>query len=71
MWDGGVYDNLGVESLFKNGEIARKECDFLIVSDASAPFEESHTSSCKVRAALRLVDIAMNQVTFSKRAIPY
>ena len=34
--DGGVYDNLGTESLFKFGDDKfRKEINFLIVSDAS------------------------------------
>jgi NTE family protein len=37
LWDGGAYENLGLEALFKarTGLIG---CDFLICSDASGPF---------------------------------
>jgi len=38
LWDGGVYDNLGVEALFKPGRtdgVYRDDYTFLIVSDAS------------------------------------
>ena len=59
LWDGGVYDNLGVEALFKPSGAYRDGFDFLIVSDASAPLEiETRTS----RAPLRLLDIATDQV---------
>jgi NTE family protein len=37
LWDGGLYDNLGIESLMKPGGKLRAGIDFLIVSDASAP----------------------------------
>lgn len=47
LWDGGVYENLGLEPLFKNNEIARKECDSLIVSDASAPLLQQKRSLLK------------------------
>jgi hypothetical protein len=36
LWDGGVYDNLGLEALYKIGEGLDGEIDFLIVSNASA-----------------------------------
>lgn len=42
LWDGGIYDNLGLESLFKLDykkepkTYIQQHCDFLIVSDASA-----------------------------------
>ena len=59
LWDGGVYDNLGVEALFKPSGAYRDGFDFLIVSDASAPLEiETRTS----RAPLRLLDVATDQV---------
>ncbi len=59
LWDGGVYDNLGVEALFKPAGGFRDGFDFLIVSDASALLEpETRTS----RAPLRLLDIATDQV---------
>lgn len=66
LWDGGVYDNLGVEALFKPGEGLRDGTDFLIVCDASRPLSrESRQSSWKpgyLKASLRLVDVATDQV---------
>lgn len=62
LWDGGLYDNLGVESLFKiAGNTYRDEFNFLIVSDAS-----SGTSLCAYPISLwgrgrRLVGIALDQ----------
>ena len=59
LWDGGVYDNLGVEALFKPAGAYRDGFDFLIVSDASALLEaETRT----LRAPLRLLDVATDQV---------
>ena len=59
LWDGGVYDNLGVEALFKPAGAYRDGFDFLIVSDASAPLDpETRT----LRAPLRLLDVATDQV---------
>jgi NTE family protein len=66
LWDGGIYDNLGVEPLFKPAGGLRDGVDFLIVSDASKPL--GHTSqSWKTflrpgKPFLRLVDIATDQV---------
>ncbi|MEM9365229.1 MAG: patatin-like phospholipase family protein [Planctomycetota bacterium] len=66
LWDGGVYDNLGVEPLFKPGEGVRDGIDYLIVCDASR-----HLGTDKrprrwrpgyVRASMRLVDVATDQV---------
>ena len=59
LWDGGVYDNLGVEALFKPRGGYRDGFDFLVVSDASAPLE-SETRT--LRAPLRLLDVATDQV---------
>ncbi len=61
LWDGGVYDNLGVEALFKTrSERFREGYNFLIVSDASGtlPVERPLPH----RRAKRLVDIATDQV---------
>jgi len=47
LYDGGVYDNLGLESLFDVGKQSMKNdtgspaIDFLVVSDAGAPFSRS------------------------------
>lgn len=66
LWDGGVYDNLGVESLFKPGEGLREGTDFLIVCDASRPLSSgTRTSRWRrgyLKASMRLVDIATDQV---------
>ncbi|MCA9139567.1 MAG: patatin-like phospholipase family protein [Planctomycetales bacterium] len=66
LWDGGVYDNLGVEALFKPGEGLREGTDFLIVCDASRPLSsETRHSRWRpgyLKASLRLVDVATDQV---------
>ncbi|TWU08050.1 patatin-like phospholipase family protein [Stieleria varia] len=66
LWDGGVYDNLGVESLFKPGEGLREGTDYLIVCDASRPLgSETRQSRWRpgyLKASLRLVDVATDQV---------
>ena len=66
LWDGGVYDNLGVEALFKPGGGFRDGFDFLLVSDASAPLSVEARRLKRVlmpwRRALRLVDVATEQV---------
>ena len=59
LWDGGIYDNLGVEALFKPATAYRSGVDFLIVSDASAPLG---TGPRTLRAPLRVLDIATDQV---------
>lgn len=64
LWDGGVYDNLGTEPLFKDG--LRQNLDFLIVSDASRPlFSEARVLKVGAdfyRPPFRLIDIATDQV---------
>ncbi len=66
LWDGGVYDNLGVEPLFKPSGGFRDGFDLLLVSDASATLELSphtrHRMFRPVKRALRLVDIASDQI---------
>ena len=65
LWDGGVYDNLGVEALFKPGGGFRDGFDFLVVSDASAPLSldvgRVKRTLMPWRRALRLVDVATEQ----------
>lgn len=66
LWDGGVYDNLGAESLFKPAGGCREGIDFLIVSDASAALGFSPRSLKRAlkpgHRSLRLVNIASDQV---------
>jgi NTE family protein len=61
LWDGGVYDNLGVEALFKpRGDGLRNGLDFLIVSDASGGLRTARRA--RFQRVKRLVDIASDQV---------
>ena len=66
LWDGGVYDNLGVESVFKPGEGLRDGIDYLIVCDASRPLSsETRQSRWRpdfLKSSRRLIDIATDQV---------
>lgn len=68
LWDGGVYDNLGLEAIYKmgNGGACRKGVDFCIASNASAgsaDFTESGRSILeKLGDTKRLLDIAMDQI---------
>lgn len=62
LWDGGAYENLGLESLYKPGRGAIG-CDFVLVSDASGPLTD--TRKAGVTAGLsspRLFDIASDQI---------
>jgi NTE family protein len=66
FWDGGAYDNMGLEALTKPGRGLRS-CNFLICSDASGPLRPSGESS--VAALLsgslsgpRLFDVAGDQI---------
>jgi NTE family protein len=63
LWDGGVYDNLGLEALYKIGEGLDGEIDFLIVSNASASIPHARRKrNVSVSNMLRLLNIAMSQV---------
>jgi NTE family protein len=62
LWDGGVYDNLGVEALYKPGKPNyRPEINFLVVSDASKDLEIERSRTL-FKSAYRLVGISMDQV---------
>ena len=66
LWDGGAYENLGLESLYKPQQ-GLVGCDFLMCSDASGPLPNTRQSSA---AALfkghlvspRLFDICSDQI---------
>ena len=58
LWDGGIYENLALESLFKIGSGPREGIDFLIVSDAGAPLGIHQN---RYNALYRLVNICMSQ----------
>lgn len=65
LWDGGVYDNLGLESIFKpeNGGALSEGLDSMIISNASPPIELYHRQTgVSARNLKRLLDISMDQV---------
>lgn len=78
LWDGGVYDNLGLESVYKSSKGLAENVDYLVISNASGSI------GIKKRAvlfpptnAIRLLNIAMDQVyslrsreVFGKIVIP-
>lgn len=61
LWDGAVYDNLGIEALTKPSTKLRRGVDFLIVSDASAPIRLPRYW-LSYPSAKRLYDITARQV---------
>lgn len=65
LWDGGVYDNLGLEPIFQRILRDEKEINYYIVSDAGAGSEEFvpyRKIFGRARALKRLLDISMEQV---------
>ncbi|MDE0192287.1 MAG: patatin-like phospholipase family protein [Gammaproteobacteria bacterium] len=66
LWDGGVYDNLGVEPLFKSGGGFREGFDLLLVSDASASLNMAPRTFKRMikpgHRVLRLVNVATDQI---------
>jgi len=63
LWDGGVYDNLGLEALYKIGRGLDDEIQFLIVSNASGTSGDAeHSFLHPLRNLHRLLDIALEQV---------
>ncbi len=66
LWDGGVYDNLGLEALVKVSGGLREGLDFLLISDASARLDFApRTFKRAIKPAhrtLRLIDVATDQV---------
>jgi NTE family protein len=63
LWDGGVYENLGIEPLYKS-ESGLVDCDFLIVSDAGAPLRADWEIRVKEEKSItpRLVEITTDQI---------
>ncbi len=60
LWDGGVYENLGVEPLYKPGQGYRHDVEFLITSDAGATPANAVYSPFK--SGYRLISLATNQI---------
>lgn len=61
LWDGGAYDNLGLEGLHNFTQGWREGVDFLIVSDASGK-AKTETYRPGVKALHRIITITMDQV---------
>lgn len=63
LYDGGLYDNLGTESFFDLGKLeSRHSGDFIIVSDAGAPFTYGTTwGPLDWRRFKRLMDVMSDQ----------
>jgi NTE family protein len=66
LWDGGAYENLGLESLYKP-QWGLPNCDFLICSDASGPLPDTLQSSALALlkghlVSPRLFDICSDQI---------
>lgn len=66
LWDGGAYDNMGLEALTKPGRGLRS-CDFLICSDASGPLRSPGDSPLAAfsrgsLASPRLFDVTGDQI---------
>jgi NTE family protein len=66
LWDGGAYENMGLEPLYKldRGMIG---CDYIVVSDASGPLPVSSVPSALSLlrgnlSAPRLFDVASDQI---------
>jgi NTE family protein len=61
IWDGGAYDNLGIEPLvkFNNGLEYRDEFNFLMVSDAALAIGTERRNWFN---PMRLIDVTMDQV---------
>jgi NTE family protein len=64
LWDGGVYDNLGLEALYKVETGLTGNIDFLILGNASCPSGYLHRDGfSSVKNLKRLLDISMDQVS--------
>lgn len=66
LYDGGLYDNLGIEPLFDVGKREVKPSagtiDFVILSDAGAPLKRSHLPRVlRLLRMKRFMDIVMDQ----------
>ncbi|MDR1352517.1 MAG: patatin-like phospholipase family protein, partial [Treponema sp.] len=64
LWDGGVYDNLGLEALYKPDTGLTRDIDFLVLGNASCPSGYLHRNGFSSAKNLkRLLDISMDQVS--------
>ena len=61
LWDGGVYDNLGLEAIYKmdNGGEFKDNINFTVVANASSFNDKYAVGKMDIK---RLLDISMSQV---------
>lgn len=60
--DGGIYDNLGLESFFPHKDKETPPTDLILVSDAGAPFDiEEEPAQDNIRQMGRIRDILIDQ----------
>lgn len=66
LWDGGIYENLGLEALYKVGKGLRSDLDYCLVCDASKPVGRTYRPYLPLirfgKQAIRLVDITTDQI---------
>lgn len=66
LWDGGIYENLGLEALYKVGKGLRRDLDYCLVCDASKPVEKTDKPWFPFirfgKQAIRLINITTDQV---------
>ena len=64
LWDGGVYDNLGLEAIYKmdKGGYCKDDLNFLIVANAAQSLNTNY--KMKKFGLRRILDISMSQVHF-------
>ncbi len=66
LWDGGIYDNLGLEVLYKMGKGLRSDLDYCLVFDASKPVGRTYRPRLPFvrfgKQAIRLIDITTDQI---------
>ena len=63
LWDGGVFDNLGMEALTSPQGGLDEEIDYLIVSNAGQELRwQKRQGNISIANLRRLLDISMNQV---------
>jgi NTE family protein len=67
LWDGGVYENLGAEALFKKDKF-QKDIDYLLVSDASEPINVQLRSKFTPQRRLKRLIVLITDQNRSVRA---
>jgi NTE family protein len=59
LWDGGVFDNIGLQTLYKT----KIKYDYIIVSDVAEPMNEREWRNDPITDLLRILDINVQETT--------